>query len=275
MKERKRIYCLWAGNWQKSASAPLAWTLLGWGGEDYGLALFKGCRKEWGELQPTKKIFLAHIGGRTDMEWETLNQFDGQHTKKEDWVNAAQVEFYVVVFWKAADMRTRCEPSNLAGPFLVSRNLSLEYSETCLSTKLPYCVYAHCSWVTRHKMSCKKNSPHGVRHQGLFLATSPYKTRLSVFPQHLSLRVFLFNFHPIFMKKRQLKYSCCIQFSFSSNSLPSPNTVVNNDNTHIFFLYFLGPYFLTRFIKIHNFRLERKSVLNSTSISHQSSEPHC
>ena len=32
------------------------------------------------------------------MEWETLNQFDGQHTKKEDWVNAAQVEFYVVVF---------------------------------------------------------------------------------------------------------------------------------------------------------------------------------
>ena len=51
-----------------------------------------------GELLATKKIFLAHIGGRTDMEWETLNHFDGQHTKKEDWVNAAQVEFYVVVF---------------------------------------------------------------------------------------------------------------------------------------------------------------------------------
>ena len=49
-----------------------------------------------------QKIFLAHIGGRTDMEWETvpetLNHFDGRLTKKEDWVNAAQVEFYVVVF---------------------------------------------------------------------------------------------------------------------------------------------------------------------------------
>ena len=47
---------------------------------------------------PQKKIFLAHIGGRTDMEWETLNHFHCKHTKKEDWVNAAQVEFYVVVF---------------------------------------------------------------------------------------------------------------------------------------------------------------------------------
>ena len=56
MKERKRIYCLWAGNWQKSASAPLAWTLLGWGGEDYGLALFKGCRKVRGELLATKNL---------------------------------------------------------------------------------------------------------------------------------------------------------------------------------------------------------------------------
>ena len=60
--------------------------------------LFSKVAERCEESCSPQKIFLAHIGGRTDMEWETLNHFNSQHTKKEVWVNAAQVEFYVVVF---------------------------------------------------------------------------------------------------------------------------------------------------------------------------------
>ena len=100
MKERKRIHCLWAGNFHSTEVhlSPSCLDLAGLRGGGLWPCSFQRLQKGVRRAAAHKKIFLAHIGGRTDMEWETLNHFNSKHTKKEDWVNAAQVEFYVVVF---------------------------------------------------------------------------------------------------------------------------------------------------------------------------------